>query len=524
MKTIFRAFALASLFFIYPLQTQADALVMPVMPGDLIFKHAKLEATCEKCHVKFDKKAQSGLCADCHKDVGKDVAEKRGFHGRLEAGKECNDCHPDHKGRYALVVSLDKEKFDHAQTDYPLKDGHADPKVTCESCHKAGKKYSEAPSICNECHKKGDKHKGMMGTDCERCHSEKTWKEVVFDHSKTEYKLLGRHSDVKCIKCHADTKYKETPKLCNACHKRDDRHKGSLGIKCDDCHVERNWKEIIFDHDRKSAYFLLFKHRQAKCVSCHINDKYKGTPKSCNTCHKKDDKHKGIFGTKCDDCHVEKDWKETQFDHDRQSTYPLLFKHKQVNCAGCHKNGWTKGKLKTACISCHQKDDKHKDFYGPKCSACHIERGWKEIIFDHDRQTKTILHGKHKQARCADCHKGGKLTDKLPTLCLDCHEKDDKHKNTFGPMCDTCHVETNWQETFFDHYGEGNGYRLLGKHTGLKCVDCHKIRIYEDEHFRNDCVYCHKKDDVHKGKDGETCETCHTEMVSWKQIIEKKPK
>jgi cytochrome c1 len=519
MMNIIRAFALASLFIACP----AQAVDTFVMPGDLIYKHAKLEATCEKCHLKFDKKAQSGLCADCHKEVGKDIAEQRGYHGRLEAGKECNDCHPDHKGRWALGVTLDKEKFDHAKTDYPLKDGHADSKVQCESCHLAGKKYSEASSVCNECHKKGDKHKGMMGTDCERCHSEITWKKLAFDHNKTAYKLLGRHNEVQCFKCHMDDNYKETPKLCNTCHKKVDIHKGSLGIKCDDCHVERNWKEFTFDHDRKSTYSLLFKHRQVKCASCHINDKYKGTPLLCKSCHKKDDTHKGIFGTKCDDCHVEKGWKETQFDHDRKSTYPLLFKHKQVKCASCHKDDWIKGKLKTACISCHKKDDKHKNVFGSKCETCHVEKDWKEIVFDHDRQTRTPLLGKHKQAKCADCHKSGRFIDKMPTLCFECHAKDDMHKNTFGPMCGTCHNEKNWKEIFFDHYQETD-YRLVGKHVGPKCVACHKVRIYEDERFRKDCIYCHKKDDVHKGKDGKECETCHTEMVSWKQITGKKPK
>ena len=143
--------------------------------------------------------------------------------------------------------------------------------------------------------------------------------------------------------------------------------------------------------------------------------------------------------------------KKSQFDHDKKSTYPLLFKHKQVKCASCHKDDWIRGKLKTTCISCHQKDDKHKDSLGSKCETCHVEKDWKEIIFDHDRQTRAPLLGKHKQAKCAGCHKSGRFIDKMPTLCFECHEKDDIHKNKFGPMCDTCHNEKNWKETFFDH-------------------------------------------------------------------------
>ena len=78
MKMFIRALALASLFIVYPMQAQANKLLMP---GEVIKGHAKEEENCEKCHKKFDKAAQSTLCADCHKEVGKDLTEKKGFHG-----------------------------------------------------------------------------------------------------------------------------------------------------------------------------------------------------------------------------------------------------------------------------------------------------------------------------------------------------------------------------------------------------------------------------------------------------------
>ena len=84
MKTIFRMLALASFLFALPLQAQANKLLMP---GEVIKSHAKDEENCEKCHKKFDKNAQSQLCADCHKEIGKDIAEKTGYHGRLDAGQ-----------------------------------------------------------------------------------------------------------------------------------------------------------------------------------------------------------------------------------------------------------------------------------------------------------------------------------------------------------------------------------------------------------------------------------------------------
>ena len=50
-----------------------------------------------------------------------------GLHGISKAikGVECKHCHTEHKGRDADIVRFDKEVFDHKDTDFNLKDGHA---------------------------------------------------------------------------------------------------------------------------------------------------------------------------------------------------------------------------------------------------------------------------------------------------------------------------------------------------------------------------------------------------------------
>jgi hypothetical protein len=514
MMTILRVLALASILFTLPMQAHANKLVMP---GDLIQGHAKEEDNCEKCHKKFDKGAQSRLCADCHKDVGKDLAEKRGFHGRIKEQKECKECHPDHKGRDAIIVTLDKDAFDHNQTDYALKGKHTDPKVKCDSCHKKGKKYSEAPNTCNECHKKDDKHKGNFGPKCESCHIEKDWKEIQFDHAKrTKYPLLGKHKTAKCNACHKGDLFKDKLKTnCNSCHEKDDKHKGHFGAKCETCHVEQDWKEILFDHDKKTKYPLVGKHKDAKCSGCHKGDLYKDKIKStaCNSCHQKDDKHKGSFGPKCESCHVERDWKEVLFDHDKKTKYPLLGKHKQAKCSGCHKGDIYKDKITDkSCNACHQKDDKHKSNFGPKCETCHVERDWKEVLFNHDKDTKYPLVAKHKDAKCVGCHKGNLYQDKLQTNCFFCHEKDDKHKGQEGKKCESCHAEVSWTKTTFDHQRMST-FPLLGKHFLVACKKCHSAVTFKD--VKTDCFSCHEKDDVHKQKLGSACESCHNTR-DWK--------
>ena len=495
---------------------QADSMRDILSPGDLVQGHIKLDNECTKCHKQFDKAAQSGLCKDCHKDVAKDISAKRGYHGHIKEEKECKECHTEHKGRDARIADFDAKKFDHAQTDFLLKDKHLDEKVKCRDCHLSGKKYREAPVTCNGCHKKDDKHKGGLGTDCAKCHVVKDWKTTNFDHDKTDYKLLGKHVDVKCASCHIANKYKDTPKECNSCHKKVDKHKGSFGPKCESCHVEKSWKEILFDHDKKTKYPLLWKHRETKCVSCHKGDLHKDKLKmTCDSCHTKDDKHKGKFGPKCETCHIEKGWKEITFDHDKKTKYPLLGKHlPPAKCTSCHKGDLYKDKLKMTCDSCHTKDDKHKGSFGPKCESCHTERDWKEILFDHDKKTKYPLLGKHRPpANCTSCHKGDLYKDKLQSNCYACHKNDDKHKGQEGKKCETCHNEQSWNKAKFDH--RSSHFPLTGKHVQTECKKCHAAPTYKDA--KSDCFSCHEKQDMetHKRRFGTACETCHNTR-DWK--------
>jgi hypothetical protein len=50
----------------------AQSFEAALSPGNVIEGHAKVEGDCQKCHVRFDRAAQDGLCLDCHKEVGRD--------------------------------------------------------------------------------------------------------------------------------------------------------------------------------------------------------------------------------------------------------------------------------------------------------------------------------------------------------------------------------------------------------------------------------------------------------------------
>ena len=93
MKSISFALLFACCFGV--LNASADTIESVMMPGKVIQGHVKWEDNCQKCHKKFDKEGQNTLCKDCHKDINKDVAEKKGFHGKIKEAKNCAECHTE---------------------------------------------------------------------------------------------------------------------------------------------------------------------------------------------------------------------------------------------------------------------------------------------------------------------------------------------------------------------------------------------------------------------------------------------
>lgn len=482
---------------------RAQTMESVLAPGKVIEGHVKYEDDCKRCHVRFDRAAQDGLCMDCHKDVGQDFRGKTGFHGRIKP-RACRECHTDHRGRNAKVIDFNPDDFDHRQSDFLLREKHA--KTECAKCHAAGKKYREAPNDCATCHRKDDKHKGSLGNKCGDCHTEANWKEAKFDHGTTRFQLTGKHVDTKCGDCHKNNKYKDTPLTCVGCHRKDDKHKTRFGEKCETCHGTRDWKTVDFNHDTDTKYALRGKHRGVKCDGCHTGHLFKDKlTTACNDCHKKDDKHKGSLGTTCESCHNERTWKETgKFDHER-TNFPLLGKHAKAECKDCHKSTMFK-EAPSACIECHRKDDKHEGNLGSKCKDCHSEQDWKKTVFDHER-TRFALRGAHaaSKVKCDACHKDLRSYRDTTRVCNGCHEKDDKHEGQQGKRCEQCHNDRDWKTTNFDH-GKSR-FPLVGGHVKVECKDCHKTRRFKDA--KRECIACHRDDDKHKGVFGERCEICH---------------
>ena len=453
---------------------------------------------CKACHKpKVKYRDAPSDCYACHK---KDDKHK----GKV--GNVCADCHTDRNWK--------EIRFNHDKTRYKLRNKHVD--VPCKDCH-ANDRYKETPMDCYSCHKRDDKHKGQEGTKCEECHDDRSWKKSPFDHNKSRFPLIGKHAKVECKKCHLTPAFKDAPLDCYSCHKKDDKHKGTYGEKCETCHAESDWKTITFDHDLHSKYPLRGRHVTTKCESCHKGHLYKDkTPADCNACHKKDDKHKGQFTEKCESCHTERSWKLMLFEHDHDTQYLLRGKHRTTKCESCHTGKLYKDKTPSDCSACHKKGDIHKGRFSEQCERCHTERNWKTLLFDHDRDTAYPLLGKHRIALCERCHTGQLYRDKTPIACYSCHKGEDVHRRRLGTECQDCHNIRDWKLWDFDH-DTRTRFKLDGGHKGLDCYACHTERMDKKVTSSSSCVSCHKKDDKHEGSFGPQCDRCH-ETTLWKTI------
>ncbi len=276
-------------------------------------RHAALP--CAKCHVPAGKatlyRLKHAACPDCHAD------KHQGQFAAPPYEKRCDSCHTL-KGFQSSTFTLAR----HQKVPFVLAGSHL--AIPCIDCHKVIpesrpplRRYRFEDRTCAGCH--GDPHRGQfaerMGrllpdgrpAGCETCHTPQSWKELArFDHSKTDFPLVGTHRAVPCMDCHRppnlgmklkDAVFKNTPKNCTNCHT--EPHGGQFAVQgqtppCTDCHNTSKWKPSLFDHARRAGFPLEGGHKAARCTACHKNTKmvadktvlvYKPTPRKCVECH-----------------------------------------------------------------------------------------------------------------------------------------------------------------------------------------------------------------------------------------------
>jgi hypothetical protein len=348
-------------------------------------------------------------------------------------------------------------------------------------------------------------------------------------------KVISGHAkyESECSLCHVRFKKGTQSELCRDCHEEIDAdmrarrgyHGLGSGIRESDCkschteHIGRDARIVLlnratFDH-HETDFTLEGSHVEIPCGGCHLpQKKYAEAPAACADCHSEQDPHKGKLGEQCHDCHNAESWQTFNFDHG-ETDFPLQGKHKDVACDSCHLRTRYQNTPKD-CHSCHALNDVHDGRNGAKCHDCHSPRRWDRSDFDHDRKTDFALKGKHKTVSCEACHKESSARKKPRKDCYSCHRNDDRHTGRYGKQCDSCHSESSWKRTRFDH-GRDTDFPLKGKHTRLSCSACHRGEL-DKENLSSQCHSCHLGDDVHRGQEGKQCQRCHQES-SWSERI-----
>jgi hypothetical protein len=156
-----------------------------------------------------------------------------------------------------------------------------------------------------------------LGAGCDSCHNDRDWKSTRFDHARTRFPLVGKHVPVKCTECHKTLRYKDAPRDCFSCHRKDDTHKLKFGTACESCHNARAWGIWSFDHNRRTKYMLDGGHAKVACERCHTQPAPNGKAAAdvgtnCIGCHRRDDTHDGAFGPACEQCHFTDNWKRVR--------------------------------------------------------------------------------------------------------------------------------------------------------------------------------------------------------------------
>lgn len=431
---------------------------------------------CTQCHEGasirdgVDESIEVRACATCHENPH-DASAPRAV--RLTNVDDCARCHE--------TTTFAETRFgvdDHATVSFALLGPHRD--VGCATCHGDARKpasfgdaRSVEPDACATCHESPHREDfvaelGAMwgvevGATCSKCHD---FDHATFRapnarleadaHAASGFRLEIPHDEVACTSCHkvAD----ESPfaerfpgrdaTACATCH--GDPHDGQFqGSTCTDCHASTHFAPSLFDLDAhaRTSFTLDGAHAAMPCSACHeqIGEgarRFRGVSTACETCHA--DPHAGRFDgdgvpaaidgrVGCARCHNTTVFDSVEWDaaaHAMWTGYELEGAHAQARCVDCH--GQPFRDAPQSCADCHE-DVHHGQFQvagQTDCRRCHQVAGsFRDLVFDHGRDTRFRLDENHARLECADCHvarptRSGELVVRYRPLgreCRDCH-------------------------------------------------------------------------------------------------------
>jgi len=526
--------------------TKSKTTGMPIPVDTSLFHHNKTKfplqgrhaaVECRDCHETLVFAGAKTDCNSCHLDIHQQTA-----------GNDCARCHTPNNW---LVDNIQELHFDNG---FPLTGVHR--MVSCAECHvsESAMQFGRNGNLCVDCHLSdfnnttNPSHPGAgFSTDCLECHdlNSADWNTDKVDHSF--FPLTKGHEVNDCAKCHVGGDFANTPTNCFACHQPDfegalspNHVQANFSNDCAQCHTtDLDWMPAQYlSHDSEHFPIYSGKHQGVwnSCTECHI-DPNNYAVNSCTICHvnpETDDGHTGVAGyvyenSACLACHPTGD-ADGAFDHN-STDFPLTGAHVTTDCIECHANGYVG--TPTDCASCHTTDfnqtanPNHVSLgLSNDCASCHTtDPGWAPATFANHNDFYA-LNGAHATIAndCASCHNGNYTN--TPNTCAGCHTPDfnaaadpNHVANQFPMDCATCHSESAWAPSTFDHNGV---WPFTGAHVAVAndCAACHVGGNYTTT--PTDCAGCHTPDFNQSANPNHValglpndCAMCHTTAPNW---------
>jgi hypothetical protein len=513
-----------------------------VIPDSISFAHSStgfdLEGQhgiidCRQCHTTLAFDEAPSKCVSCHLDIH-----------QQSVGDQCARCHDSNSWLINNITQL------HRENSFPLEGAHV--VAECVACHKSETELRFDPigTDCFSCHQQDyeattspDHDAAGYSKECTECHSVNAFDWSASNINHDFFPLTLGHEINDCARCHTGTDYSSLSPDCFGCHEDDyyattspNHQTINFTTSCVSCHTTNpGWQPAEYkQHD--VLFFPIYSgsHRGEwdKCLDCHT-DENNYAIFTCITCHEKgetDSDHDQVNGysytsTACLACHPNGE-NDGTFNHDA-TNFPLTGEHTTLECIACHANGYAG--TPTDCFACHSEDydqslnPNHVELtLSTDCVSCHTTApDWNPALFDNHNDFY-VLSGAHAIIAndCAACHNGD--YNNTPNTCFGCHQNDydqttdPSHvESQFSQDCATCHSESAWVPSTFDH--DGLYFPIYsGKHQGVwsQCTECHTVPGNFAEFT---CVTCHtnpETDEAHNGVGGyyyesAACLACH---------------
>ena len=312
---------------------------------------------CHDCHFSLDALEASAADPDAAGEYLIEPESVRTNHGSLGCvachggDGEADDKEAGHTGLMLDITQEQPEQCVICHLDLPGKIAENELLIPHELVESKIVHGEQGVLYCSDCH-------GRVGHGFDPVSGEVACSMMV---------CVDCHSELgSCQGCHQAGQPEAEMTGCDVCH--EGPHDVAAYLTCSCCHTSmETWSEI---DPSSHPVELLGVHGELHCFQCHSFPNFEGLHYICADCHQSG--HPGWGGEDCIQCHnpAATSWSEvvSVWDQHDQIWYMYKGDHKDVECRGCHFEGFAE--LDPSCDSCHAMPESHNETY-TKCWLCH---------------------------------------------------------------------------------------------------------------------------------------------------------